>query len=223
MTWSEALKKFYKPKLTNREAAGLIEFARALWRAYDKDKDISLPSFDWYPWALLALGYFKLGDKFKIDTAFQLSPFAKSLELWEQLNGMASSLDAAKVPFRAVVDPRGTDKGFRKLASDAWAAMKTLRAADATAAAAPPPFDPKQTKGFASPDDPFEVVATASPKKKQPIPTVPQQTELPGIEAPKKEETTTSATSSGGGAALLLLLFAFGGKKKGRGRRSARR
>jgi hypothetical protein len=216
MTWTEALKKFYKAKLTNRDAAGLIEFARAVWRAYDKDKNVAFPAFDWYPWALLALGYFKLGDKFKIDTAFQLSPFAKSLELWEQLNGIAQSLDAAGIPFRAVVDPRGTDKGFRKLASDAWGAMKTLRAADATAAAAPPPFDPDARKGFASPDDPFEVVATVKPKKK----TEPEQIELPGIETPKKQEPATS--SGGGGAALLFLLFAFG-SKKGRGRRSARR
>lgn len=126
-TWTTALATVKKPSMSNREASGLVNLARAAIKSFGgKLKNVEI---DWYQLALWALDYFKPGDKFKIDTAHQLAPYPNPLELWEQLNGLAAQLDAAGVEYRAptTVDPRGTDTGFRKLATDAWELMKLRR------------------------------------------------------------------------------------------------
>lgn len=126
MKWSEAIAKIDKPTLSNREASGLISFARAAFNLYSKTQ--YLDPFDWYGWTLAALGWTKAGDKFAVDTAHQLAAFPRAAELRAALGQLAAQLDGHDLPFRAVVDPRGTDKGFRQLAKDAWAVMR--RAAD---------------------------------------------------------------------------------------------
>lgn len=128
MKWSEAVSSVVKPTMTRRDAQGLVSFARAAFNVYAQLPNVSLTEFDWYPYALAALGFEKPGDKFKIDLKFQLQDAPRYLydQLKAALITMASELDGSAVPFRLVVDPRGTDAGFRKLATDAWAAMKVL-------------------------------------------------------------------------------------------------
>jgi len=131
-TWTTAIETIKKPSLSNREASGLVNLARAALRSFGgKLRDVKV---DWYQLALWALDYFKPGDKFKIDTAHQLAPYPNPLELWEQLNGLAKQLDDAGVEFRqpTTIDPRGTPGGFRQLAHDAWELMKLRRAQSKT-------------------------------------------------------------------------------------------
>jgi hypothetical protein len=127
MKWAEAFQRIDKPSLTNREAAGLIGFARALYNKHVKQQPpIFLTPFDWYPFGLTALGWAKPGDKFKIDTTHQLQPYGNVAQLRAALGAMTKDLDTAQIPFALIVDPRGTDAVFRALASDAWTAMQNL-------------------------------------------------------------------------------------------------
>lgn len=174
MKWIDALKQAVKSigRLNNRQAAGLVNFARRTVSTFGKTHDV--PAFDWYAFALPVLGYSKLGDKFKIDTAWQLQtlPEAHENAIASALTSLANALDGQGVPFRAVVDPRGTDAIFRALAKDAWAVMQRLR---------------KEGKDESGKDDSAKTI-TLDPIDKAPAEQLP----LPGVEAP----TSTSSTSS---------------------------
>lgn len=194
MKWTEALASVHKPTLTNREASGLIRFGRSVFAAYGRKPSIALTPFDWYAFALPALGWFQQGDKFKVDDAQQLAPYPTPLQLWEQLNGMARELDDQGVTFRMVTDPRGNTTGFRALANEAWTAMKADRASHASDDGA---REIPGTPGHGTSDDPWVITPT---RTKQP-------SALPAA---------SSSTSSGGGGLLLLLLLVAMTSGKGR-------
>ncbi|MGD9603916.1 MAG: hypothetical protein AB7O21_19550 [Gammaproteobacteria bacterium] len=217
MKWLEAIAQVAdKSNLTNRDAAGLIQFARLVYNKYVKKQNVALTPYDWYRFAVAALGWFKRGDKFKIDVKQQLLPYPKEAAdpLKLSLATMARELDEAGVPFEMVTDPRGNDASFRKLAKDAWAAMQALdkaRPTEATDATIQPvderiPIKPPKGK----PTDKntaieLEVPATIEPKKKTP--------------EPEPEPTPEPTKKSGSGIGLLLLVVALGSKKRSRGRR----
>jgi len=183
MKWIDALKQATKSigRLDNRQAAGLINFARVTVNGFGKTHDV--PQFDWYAFALPVLGWNKPGDKFKVDTAWQLQRVPESLEnaIAAKLSELANSLDGQGVPFKALTDPRGTNGIFRALAKDAWAVMKQLG----------------------------EVNAPTSTVKLDPIDSKPaEQLPLPGVEAPTSTSsapatpTSTSSTTSAPSTAL---------------------
>jgi Putative peptidoglycan binding domain len=124
--WLEAFNRIDKPTWTNREAAGIIGFARAVFNQYGLKQGIALTPWDWYAYALPALGWVTTGDKFKVDTKHQLQTYPASSVLRSALLRMVTELDHGGVPFKLLVDPRGSDAVFRKLANDAWAAMQQL-------------------------------------------------------------------------------------------------
>jgi peptidoglycan hydrolase-like protein with peptidoglycan-binding domain len=124
--WLEAFNRIDKPTWTNREAAGIIGFARAVFNQYGLKQGIALTPWDWYAYALPALGWVTTGDKFKVDTKQQLQTYPASSALRSALQRMVTELDQGGVPFKLLVDPRGSDAVFRKLANDAWAAMQQL-------------------------------------------------------------------------------------------------
>lgn len=232
-TWTEALKQIDKPTFTNREASGVIGFARATFRQYSKEPNVSLSPWDWYAFALPALGWSKPGDRFKVDTAHQLQPYTYSKQLRDSLQRMAGELDAGAVPFKLLVDPRGTDKGYRQLALDAWAAMKQLGAEgshlpDALVETWTAQLGPQGAAAVAT--SASSAAAAAAAPKKTPQPAQEQPT-LPGVdvtpptqktdEPPMTIQPVDMPTGKGGGGGvglILLALLAFAGKRK-RGRR----
>lgn len=241
MKWTEAIERSAKQSsLTNRDASGLVGFARAIVRTYGKEPTVSLSPWDWYAFALPALGWSKPGDKFKIDTKHQLLRYTFARELIDSLKRMAAELDTSGVPFRTVVDPRGTDKGFRQLAADAWQAMKQLGAEasnlpDAMRAQWSAQLGPAGGNAIAASASSAAAAAAKPPAgsvpepEQLPLPGVPQVMPPPGgtPEAPTYEaQPVGDEDKKGGGGGLLLLVaaFAFGSsKKKGKRWRSQRR
>jgi hypothetical protein len=217
MKWATAIQQVMKPSWTRREAAGLILLARSTFNVYEPQPNITLTNFDWYPYALAALGWEKPGDKFKVDTAFQLQPAPRFLydQLRAALITMASELDDQNVPFKLVRDPRATVETFKQLAAEAWAAMKTLAAQHLQSQTlAHDVIDWPQAVAIAPAHvDTSPLAAAAKPKKQ------PEQMPLPGIQpvdapitvAPEKKK-------NGSGGAWLLFLFAIAGTRKRRGR-----
>lgn len=217
MKWSDAIRQVLKPSWTRREAAGLVMLARATFNAYEPLPNVALTQFDWYPFALAVLGWEKPGDKFKVDTSFQLQPAPQYL--YEKLRGaltqLATELDAQGVPFRLVRDPRANVETFKQLANEAWAAMKVLAAQGLTSTTLSHDVIswPQVVDIAPAHVDPSPVAAAAKPKKQ------PEQMPLPGIQpvdtpitvAPEKKK-------NGSGGAWLLFLFAIAGTRKRRGR-----
>ncbi len=110
------------PTLTNTEASGLILFAREVAvRALIAAHPVT---FDWYGFALSALGWRQAGDEFDMSARQRGATFADSNALWIALDAMARDLDAAHVPFKMVRDPTGTEGSYRELAKLAWAHMQ---------------------------------------------------------------------------------------------------
>jgi len=218
MKWLEA---FYahvdKPTWTNRESSGVIRFARSLVNTYAKDPAISLTPWDWYAFSLPALGWSKPGDRFKVDTKHQLQPYPAFGQLRAALVTLASELDDANVAFRLIVDPRGTDAVFRKLAADAWAAMKTLgKGGDV------PELLARQWEAQLGPEGAAATVASADPKAAAAaVPLRRPRQHGPIYEAQPLDEplrATPTKKNGGGGIGVFLLLLALGRKRK-RGRR----
>lgn len=200
MKWLDAFYKFGdKPSYTNREASGLIRLARSMFNTYDK-QPVPLTLYDWYAYALPALGWFKDGDKFKVDTKHQLQPYAASPQLRAALVTLASELDEASVPFKMIVDPRGTDAVFRALANDAWAAMKAL----GKEGAQPPDLLERDWEAQAVKDNPLAAAAAKGKKTKK----EPEQMPLPGVLPVGPPIPTTATEKKGGGSLWLLLLLA---------------
>ena len=236
MKWADALQQFDKPTWTNRDASGIVSFARAVFRTYSKDPNVSLSPWDWYPFALPALGWSKPGDKFVMTTTHQLQPYAFTTQLRAAVAKMAGELDAAGIAAKMLADPRGTAAGYKQLALDAWEAMKQLgqegsrlpgdvielwashvgpaaaaavasSASEASAAAAKPP-GAKPTPPKEAPQTPSE--ATAAPAK-----------EATEYQAQPVEPSVSKKNGGGGGAVVVLALLALGsgGKRRRRGRR----
>lgn len=129
------------PIITNREASGLILFARAA-AAYGRDHGAPALTFDnWYQLALWTLGWIAPGDKFLMSEEHQLSTTAPHDQLWQAAGDIARKLDDAHVPLAigAVGSPAGTEQTYKKLATDAWQVMQSADAA--RAAVTSPPTD----------------------------------------------------------------------------------
>jgi hypothetical protein len=191
MKWTEALSKIRKPVITNREAAGLIKFGRAVFAKFGRSPTLAIKPFDWYAFALPALGWFHEGDRFKVDAHQQDGTYPTALELWEQLNGLATDLDAQGVAFSLLTNPQATAATFRAMALEAWRTMLHERAEQPGG-----PSDPM-------PDGP-------------PLPPSPSSPSSPPSSPPTPPSSPPSSGSSGGGVLLLLLLFAFasGGRRR---------
>lgn len=194
MKWFDALSKVFKSTMTNQEASGLISFARSVFAKYGHKQDVAMTPFDWYAYALPALGWQHEGDKFKVDTKHQLAPYIAPLQLWETLNNIAHELDAQSIPFDMVTDPRGTDAGYKQLAKDAWTAMQAERA-DPAPDTVPVPSDKVKeipgTPGHGTAEDPWVIT--------------PTRTKAPTAAPP--------AASSGGGLGWLLLLLLLASRR----------
>jgi len=252
MNWTDAYKQIDRPSYTNRDASGVIGFARALFNTYAKEPSVALSPWDWYAFALPALGWGKPGDRFKVDTAHQLGAYRFTKELRASLATMARELDAANVPFRMLVDPRGTDKGFRKLALDAWDAMKQLGhessqlpdalkeqwekqlgpkgAATVAESAAPGAAEaaaPKIVATAASAAKASAAAAAAAAEEQLPLPGVPQVMPPPGSKEAREAriqpvEDESSGGGKGSGLGLLLIAAAFMFGRKKQGKRQQR-
>jgi hypothetical protein len=261
MKWTDALKqaetyirKQVGPatgdlKLTNRNASGLIFLLRSIYRTNAQRSDVALTPFDWYAFALPALAWSKPGDRFKVDTAHQLNPYAFTPQLWTALTTLAAELDAANVPQPGMTSAmfeyvRPTDKTFRRLALDAWDAMKNLgHEASKLPGEQPPPALVETWTAQLGPQGAATVASSASsaaaaaaaPRSAQPD---PEQLPLPGVpqvlpppKAPDPEEygiqpVPRNGNGNGGGkrggigggiGLILIALLAFAGKRK-RGR-----
>lgn len=221
MKWADAIKQVIKPSWTRREAAGLILLTRATFNVFEPQPNITLTNFDWYPYALAALGWEKSGDKFQVSTAFQLQPAPRYLydQLRAALTNMANELDDQRVPFRLIRDPRATVETFKQLAAEAWAAMKALAAQHMTSQTlAKDTIDWPQAVAIAPAHvDPSPVAAAATPKKP------PEQMPLPGIQPVDTPITVEpSPKKKGSGAWWLLLLAVASTRKTKRGNRKRR-
>jgi len=168
--WSDALAKFKQvagargnvpgaalPRLSNRDTSGVLLFARSA-AAYERDHGDPSASFDWYGFALPALGWLKTGDKFIMTDDQMAADYPRAVELWVALDVLATQLDAKGVPFEVskVGTPAATDNTYRKLAADAWDVMQKSDPASAHA------VRPNQAPAPASPSD----VDAAARKKK---------------------------------------------------------
>lgn len=115
------------PKLTNRDAAGLI-YALKDGEEYRLSKGVTAPwaPADWYKLALPALGWFRRGDKFDLSSKWQEHTYQPAFdsELIAFLIRLADQLDRAHVPVKILRDPRGTDALYRQLAMDAYRRMQ---------------------------------------------------------------------------------------------------
>jgi len=234
-TWTQAVEaNAPKPiKYTNREASGLISQMRAVLRTFGKAPNVALTPWDWYAFALPALGWTKPGDKFRIDTAHQLQVYPYGKQLFASLVTLAKELDEGGAQGTPPVDGRGTDKGFRQLAADAWQAMKTLGAESS----ALPDAMREQWTAQLGPKGGAAVAASASsaaaaaakppagsvPEPEQlPLPGVPQVLPPPGSEPPLTAQPVPpigngngkGGGGGGGGIAIVLALFMFARKRK---------
>ena len=224
--WTKAFYQYIdKPKYTNRDASGLVRFARNIVNTVGRQPDVSLTPWDWYAYALPLLGWFKTGDKFKIDTKWQLQPYVASRQLRDALLTMATELDEAAVPFKPS-DPRGSDAVYRQLAIDAWDAMKNLRAQGLPEGGQPPPELQRAWEGepiaATLPSSPIATSASSAAKK----PTKPkketeprEQLDLPGVPPITIQPAEPMEPKKGGGGLWLLLLLALGSKRKRGGKR----
>lgn len=189
MLWVDAISKVRSDKLTNRDASGLIQFARAVYNKTIKEAgpNVALTPFDWYAYALPALGWLKKGDKFLDDVKHQLQQYPAALQLWTALLTLAGELDGQGVKFAAPVDPRGTAKTYKQLALDAWNVMKSEAPKPEDVASAQPVDTPIKVD-----DKPGDTTSETVPPKKK----------------------AKSGDGGGGAIVILLLLAAAGGKRK---------
>lgn len=138
------------PKLTNQQASGLIMFARDVM-AYAASQGRPV-AYDWYGYALPALGWAKRGDRFDTTAGHQQAIYPTSNELWTALQEIATQLDSAAIPFKLTSSPIGSASTYDALAKAAWVDMQANHPLDAEAS--------KQTKATKTPAG-----ATPSPTK----------------------------------------------------------
>jgi len=193
-TWSDAYNfvaaRVASKGLSNRDAAGLILFARkaqAKLKAAADPLDISArEAFDWYPDALLALGWAKRGDRFDMSEAWQKQPYVDSGQLMAELANLAGLLDRYHVAFH-VEDPSGSAAKYKQVALDAYHLMQKL---DPASADAPPathkphkhgPHKPKKPSDTPKPpkDSVHPVAVAPATPDATPVAPAPQTTVQP--------------------------------------------
>ena len=136
------------PALTNDDALMLVEY----WR--DQATRNGMDWQGWYPIALRALGYEKVGDKFKIDPdhAGLWLPASALPLVWDQeLLPLSALIDEAQTTTRKVPTLFWMSKGikarFARVASAAWDRLRRERSK-----LPPPPFPaprlPRVPKGL---------------------------------------------------------------------------
>ncbi len=127
--WSDALNRLRasgdergrtplgNPKISNREASGLILFARAA-TAFARDHGLPGASFDWQTFGA------QIGDG---SEASQLLDFPAAEQLWTTLQAMADAFDAGAIQLdlSRIGSPAGTDATVRKLRADVAAGVNT--------------------------------------------------------------------------------------------------
>lgn len=195
MLWVDAIKRVRSDKLTNREASGLIEFARAVYNKVVKTAgpSVALTPFDWFAYALPALGWFKKGDKFLMDVPHQLAQYPAALQLWTALLTLAGELDGQGVKFAlpSGADPKGSTKTYKQLALDAWDVLKKETA---------PQHEHEADTASAQPvGDPIKVADTDGETTSETIP-------------PRRRSTS----SNGNGVLVLLGLLVLGSNRRRR-------
>lgn len=206
MKWADTLARLPLAKMTNRDAAGLIAFARAAFNRYRLK--YGLTPFDWYAFALPALAWIKPGDKFKTDAAWQAKPYAARDLLVHALNTFAAELDSQGQAFEMVTNPVGTDAKFKQLASDAWNVMK------------------QETTPGANRD--HDIAAQLDALLRPPVQVAPGVTAPAGSDVPTESDPweitpgkrpdaapSTKKTSGGLGWLLLLAIAAYALDEKG--------
>lgn len=122
------------PKLTNQQASGLIMFARDVM-AYAASQGRPV-AYDWYGYALPALGWEKRGDRFDTTPAHQAADYPTANELWMALQEIATQLDSAGIPFKLLSSPVGSASTYDALARAAWVDMQANHPLDAEASKA---------------------------------------------------------------------------------------
>lgn len=139
MNWHDAFgyiaKQAASKQMTNRDAAGLILFARAAQRLLEAHADplnvAPSMAFDWYRSALLGLGWAKHGDQFVMTDKWQKSPYVDPTQLVAELGTLADMLDAQHVPFKMLRNPSGNAEAYKSMALDAYHLMQKLDPASA--------------------------------------------------------------------------------------------
>lgn len=122
------------PKLTNQQASGLIMFARDVMSyAASEGRPVA---YDWYGYALPALGWEKRGDRFDTSAAHQAADYSTANALWMALQEIATQLDSAGIPFKLLSSPIGSASTYDALAKAAWVDMQANHPLDAEASKA---------------------------------------------------------------------------------------
>src|ERR1700749_320997 len=172
------------PKLTNRPLAGLAEFLKAA-ENLRQTKHLPAPtSSDWYIWAKPALGWQQRGDRFDMTPAWQGRAFPPRFAsgLVGALARVADALDAGRVPFKLLRDPRGSEAVYKELALDAYKRMQREdpQSADAHPHKATPPAKKPKPPPAVVVDRPPVVVPTVV----QPPPVVVDTPQGPAVVQP---------------------------------------
>jgi hypothetical protein len=222
MMWHDAIayisKKAASKQMTNRDAAGLILFARAAQRLLEAHADplniAPSMAFDWYRNALLALGWAKRGDRFLMTDHWQKQPYVDSGQLMAELQSLASMLDAQHVPFKMLRNPQGDAAAYKSLALDAYHLMQKIDPLSADAHGSPPvaskpasspgkpkhPHRPKHHQDVMPPED-----AAPAPAVVQPPPLVVNHPDVGpvAITPPVVQVAPVMAPPSGGNASAV--------------------
>lgn len=106
-------------QLTRDQAAAVIVQAMKL------APQVGHPFTRWYELALPTLGYYKPGDKFRVDAEWRggmNDPAANEL-LWREMEVLVKELDGAGVPF-TMPDTTANEGKFKALARLAWDRMQ---------------------------------------------------------------------------------------------------
>ena len=182
MNWHDAFgyiaKQAASKQMSNRDAAGLILFARAAQRLLEANADplnvVPSMAFDWYHSALLGLGWAKRGDQFVMTEKWQKSPYVDPTQLLAELQSLADMLDAQHVPFKMIRNPSGNSEAYKSMALDAYHLMQRLDPQSADIHG--PPMHrggaskPKHSSGSSSPASKPQAVNATMPVKVDPMP-----------------------------------------------------
>jgi hypothetical protein len=189
MTWRDAIdyvsKQVASKQMSNRDASGLILFARAAQRVLEAQADplnvAPSMAFDWYARSLPALGWVKRGDKFVMTDKWQHAPYADATELLANLSSLASMLDAQGIPFKMLRSPQGNAESYKQLALDSYHLMQRTDPSAADVHGPPPHTASKPQASGSHPHKPHK------PKKTdavQPVSVDPLPPETPPIASP---------------------------------------
>lgn len=163
-----------QPALTNGEAIRVLygwryaaSRSKRAWRG-------------WYALALPALGWFKEGQRFKVDAPHKAAPYVELPALWRELAQLASVLDEAGVRVGPLYLPKAHDK-YMEIARVAWEVMKrggapaAIDAVDAGEIEPGPATTPEPDSSPIGPIPPMPkpMPTPTLPDKPLPVPTPP--------------------------------------------------